>query len=127
VHFALARLGATVGISSPATPAFPAATPDSSTIPAVPAIASIPLGNRRLLRLLDGERRIGGVEGVSVFVGILLVLVGLEEIGGVQEGAFLQAYINERRLDAGQDCFNPSLVDVANGPPVVGPVYQQFD
>ncbi len=127
MHFALAWLGAPAGISRPATPALPATAPGASTIPPVSTIASISLGNGGLLRLLGGEPRIGSVEGVSVFVGILLVLVGLEEIGGVQEGAFLQAYVNERRLDAGQDCFNPSLVNVSNGPPVVGTVHQQFD
>jgi hypothetical protein len=131
VHFALAWLGAgaTVGISGPATTTLAAtaavpAIPCASAIPAVPAVI---LGRDSLLRLLDCEPRIGGVEGVSVFVGILLVLVGLEEIGGVQESAFFQAYVNEGRLDAGQNCFNPTLVNVSNGAPVVGPVHQQFD
>jgi len=102
-------------------------TAAAATVPAVTTIASIPLGNRRLLRLLGGEPRIRGVEGVSVFVGILLVLVGFEEIGGVQESAFFQAYVNEGRLDAGQNRFNPTLVNVSNGAPVVGTVHQQFD
>jgi hypothetical protein len=44
----------------------------------------------------------------------------------VQEGAFFQAYVNEGGLDAGQDGFNPSLVDVPNGAPVIGSVHQQF-
>ena len=45
----------------------------------------------------------------------------------MEEGAFFQAYVNEGRLDTGQDCFNPSLVNISNGPPVVGTVHQQFD
>jgi len=128
VHFALARLGGgtTVGISSPSTTTL-AATAAAPAIPCASAIPAVTLGRDDLLRLLDCEPRIGGVEGVSVFVGILLVLVGFEEIGGMEEGAFFQAYVNEGRLDTGQDCFNPSLVNISNGPPVVGTVHQQFD
>ena len=43
-----------------------------------------------------------------VFLVLLLVLFGLEEVGGVQEGALLEADVDERRLDPGKDGFNPS-------------------
>jgi hypothetical protein len=130
VDFPLPRLGgAAVGIAGPATTAF-ATGPRTlaATVTTIAAVAAIALGHSRFLRLLGREPRIGGVEGVPVVVGIrLLVLVGLEKVGCVQEGAFLQAYVDEGRLDAGQDCFNPSFVNVAYGTPVVGPVHQQFD
>jgi len=122
----MARLGTTVGISCPAIPALPT-TAAVAAIPASSASSAVTLGRDSVLRLLDCEPRLGGVEGISVLVGILLVLVGFEEIGGVQESAFFQAYVNEGRLDAGQNRFNPTLVNVSNGAPVVGTVHQQFD
>ncbi len=57
----------------------------------------------------------------------LLVFLRLEEIGGVEEGALLEAYINERGLNPGQDRFDLAEVDVADAAAMVRPVDEEFD
>ena len=57
----------------------------------------------------------------------LLVLVRLEQVRGVEEGALLQADVHEGGLNAGQHRFDPAEVDVADRAPVVGAIHQQLD
>ena len=75
-----------------------------------------------------GRRRIG--LGLLLGLGVLdglLVLVRLEEVGGVEEGALLLTDVDEGRLDAGQHRLDPSEVDVADRAAMVGTVDQQLD
>ena len=62
-----------------------------------------------------------------VLVAGLLVLLRLEQIGGVEERALFLADVDEGRLDARQNGFDPAEIDVADGAPVVGTVDQQLD
>ncbi len=57
----------------------------------------------------------------------LLVLVRLQQVGGVEEGALLLPDVHERGLNAGQHRFDPAEVDVADRAPVVGAIHQQLD
>ena len=56
----------------------------------------------------------------------LLVLVRLEQIRGVEEGALFLTDVHEGRLDAGQHRFDPTQVDVADGAPMVRAVHEQL-
>ena len=57
----------------------------------------------------------------------LLVLVRLQQVGRVEEGALLLTDVDERRLDAGENRFDSAEVDVADRAPMVGAVDQQLD
>jgi hypothetical protein len=60
------------------------------------------------------------------FLG-LLVFIGLEQVGGVEEGALFQADVHEGGLDAWQNRFNAAEIDVSNGSPVIRTIHEQFD
>ena len=69
----------------------------------------------------------GLVRLVVAVIGIrLLVFVGLEEVGGVQEGALFLADIDKGGLDAGQDRLHAAQIDVADHAPLVGAINQQL-
>src|SRR5205814_8127296 len=58
---------------------------------------------------------------------LLVVLVGLDQIGGVEEGALFGADIDERGLDARQDGFHLAEVDVAHRAVGIGTIHQEFN
>ncbi len=90
--------------------------------PLEPASTSPPsTGARRRLRVLTSS------SSVSVVVGGLVVLVGLEQVGGVQEGALLEPDVDERGLYSGEDGVDATEVDVADGTAMIGTVDQQLD
>ncbi len=70
-----------------------------------------------------------GLIVVVVLVPILRIVIvfGLKEVGRVQVGALLHADVDKRGLDSAEDCFYPAEIYVANGPPVIGPIDQEFD
>src|SRR5690606_38247906 len=51
---------------------------------------------------------------------------GLEQVGGMEEGALLEADVHEGGLNAGEDGFDLPQVDIPHGPPVVGAVDEEF-
>ena len=115
-HLALARLVAPAIAVAPLSP--PARATAFWSSPLALASDSAVLGLFLVHRLML----------VGVLVGrLIVVLVGLEEIGGVEEGALLLTDVHERGLDSGEDGFDPSEVDVADGAAVVGTVDQQLD
>ena len=64
-------------------------------------------------------------EFVSVlFRGLLVVLVGFEQVGGVQERALFLADVHEGGLYSGEDGFDPSEVDVADSAAMIGTIDQ---
>ena len=63
---------------------------------------------------------------LGFLVGIVLV-VRLEEVGGVQERALLEADVDEGSLDAGKDRFYTTEIDVPHHPSMVGAIDQQLN
>ena len=82
--------------------------------------------------LLQGDDGwVGSLASFSVrlvfgLVGGVLVLIGLEQVGGVEEGALFLTDVHEGGLNARQHRLDPAEVDVADGPPVVGAIHQQL-
>ncbi len=78
---------------------------------------------------LGGFGRLGGIGHVGIVGGFLrlLLVLGFEEVGGVQEGRLALADVDERRLDAGQHCLDPAQVDVADATAMIGTIDQQLD
>ena len=79
-----------------------------------------------------GRASRGGVRGIGLvgLVGLLLglvVLVRLQQVRGVEEGALLLADVDEGRLDTGQHRLDPTQVDIADGAAMVRPVHQELD
>jgi hypothetical protein len=64
--------------------------------------------------------------GNGVFLLRLLILIRLEQVRRVQEGAFLLTDIDESCLDPGKDGLYPTQVDVTNRAAMVGAVHQQL-
>ena len=100
----------------------------AAAIPAAPA--AFALGGSRLGRF-SAPASSGGSDRRFFFGGVflflrLLILVRLEEIGGVKKGALLQTDVDKGGLDAGKDRLHPAQVDVADGAAVVGTVHQQL-
>ena len=62
-----------------------------------------------------------------LLVDRILVLVRLEQVGGVEERALLLTDVDEGGLDTGQHRLDPAEVDVTDRAPVVGAVDQQLD
>ena len=95
-----------------------------------PGRASWPSARRWLS---PAGRSPGSADGVRLGLGLLgvllrlLVLVGLEQVGGVEERALLLADVDERGLDAGQHRFDPAEVDVADGAAMVGAIDEELD
>ena len=100
-----ARVGASRASRPSARPAASSAGAGSADVSAGSSLG------RLVLRLLDR----------------LLVLVRLEQVGGVEERALLLADVDEGRLDARQHRLDPTQVDVADRAAMVGPVHQQLD
>jgi len=50
-----------------------------------------------------------------------------DEIGGVEEGAFLGAYVDEGGLDAGEYCVHPAQVNVTDHASVVWTIDEKLD
>jgi len=103
------------------------ARPAPAPVPAAPA--TLPLRRSSL------GRRIGGCLGrvvAGLFLGSgflllrLLVLVRLQQVGGVQKRALLLPDIDEGGLDAGKHRLHPAQVDVPHRAAVVGAVYQEL-
>jgi hypothetical protein len=114
----LARLGP-LGLRSVVPPPAP-----------VPAPPGALLFHRKLLHgTLDDHfraRRFGGDRLLGGLVFRLLVLVGLQQIRGVEKGALFLADVDERRLNTGKHRFDPAQIDVAHAPAVVGAIHQQL-
>ena len=55
------------------------------------------------------------------------ILVRLDEVGGVEEGALFQPYVDECRLHARQDRVDLAEVDVPYCAPKLRPIMKQFD
>src|SRR5690606_10725034 len=57
----------------------------------------------------------------------LLVLLRLDEVGGVEEGALLQADVHEGRLEPGQHRVHAAEIDVPYRPALVRTVVEELD
>src|SRR5215813_2522052 len=68
-----------------------------------------------------------GLLGSLVVLPGLFVLIGLEQVGGMEKGALFVTYVDESRLNARQDRFNAAKIDVSDHPAMVGTVNQQLD
>ena len=65
---------------------------------------------------------------VHVFVfGLLVLVVRLDQVGGVQERALLRPDVDEGRLDAGQHRFDAAQIDVAHAAAGVGTIDQELN
>ena len=62
-----------------------------------------------------------------VFGRLVVVLVGLQQIGGMEKRALLLPDVHERGLYSGEDGVDPSEVDVADGAAVIGAVDEELD
>ena len=67
---------------------------------------------------------VGDLFGLVVRV---VLVVGLEEIGGVEERALLESDVDECGLDAGKDRFYTTEIDVTDHPAMVGTIDEQLN
>ena len=93
-----------------------------------PPAVTVPLGRNR-----------GGLTGfgafyvqldlilVAVLVLRVVVILGLEQVRGMEIGTFLESDVNERRLDTAEYGVYPTVVDIADRATLVRAIYQQFD
>ncbi len=104
-----AREAAAPASTSPATPA----------VPATLALGAVPLP---LLVPLPLTLAIPAVAPV-----LLVLVLRLDQVGGVQEGALLGSDVDERSLDPRQDSLDFAEVDVAHRAAGVGTIHQEFN
>jgi hypothetical protein len=93
---------------------------------AAPGTAALAFGGDRGVGS-RGRSGVFGLVGSLVVLPGLFVLVGLEQIGGVEKRALFVADVYEGGLNAGEDRFDPAQIDVSDHPPMVGAVNQQLD
>jgi hypothetical protein len=120
MHLALTDFGRW-SFSPASAPAPAALTPTPATI--IPAVlAGCLLGGL-------GRPRGVGLRPIGRLVDVLgfLVFVGFQQVGGVEKGALLQTDVNECGLNPREDRLHAPEIYVADTPPVVRAVYQQFD
>ncbi len=109
-----------------------------AVVPAATAVAAAPRAFPFLGGVFDrafhhsfGGRHLGLHGGLARLVDFLLIrlfiLLRLQEVGRVEEGALFLTDVDEGRLDAGENRFDSSEVNVTDRPAVVGTVHQQFD
>ena len=70
---------------------------------------------------------VGGLLTFVVAFARLLVLVRLDQVGGVEKGALFSADVEEGSLDAGEDGLDLTEVNVPHHAAGVGTIDQQFN
>src|SRR2546425_1015452 len=119
-------------MTPPAPPVGPPPLRRAAAVPPPPPPSS-PAPPARLalaLRFL-GRRRLGGFHrlALDLFLGLLdrvFVFVGFEQVGRVEESAFLLADVDECRLDSRQHRFDSAEIDIADRSTVIRPVDEEL-